>query len=141
VVIRQLGNVLLDHDLGCAVRGHGVKGRVLIQQVVATGAVVAAGRREDESLHAGLLGQLGQLDRCRMVDLEGQTRIQVAQGIVRKAGKMENGVKALHILQGRITNVFADLRYVGDPVTEGAALEKVSIEPNYFMPCLQQHWH
>jgi hypothetical protein len=54
---------------------------------------------------------------------------------------MENGIEALHILQGRIANVFADLRDLCDPVTEGAALEKISIEPNYFMPGLQQHWH
>ena len=76
-----------------------------------------------------------------MVDLEGQTRIQVAQGIVRKARKMKNGIEALHILEGCIANVFADLRDLCDPVAEGAALEKISIEPNYFMPCLQEHWH
>ena len=54
---------------------------------------------------------------------------------------MKNGIEALHILEGRITNVFANLRDLRDPVTEGAALEEVGIEPNYFMPGLQQHWH
>ncbi len=76
-----------------------------------------------------------------MVDLEGQTWIQVAQGIVGKPGKMQNGFEALDIGQGYIANVLADLGDLCDPIAEGAALEKIGVEPNYFMPCLQQHRH
>ena len=54
---------------------------------------------------------------------------------------MQNGLEAFDILEGYIANVFADFRNLGDPITEGAALEKIGVEPNNFMPGLQQHWY
>ena len=67
--------------------------------------------------------------------------IQVAQWVVRQAGKMQNGFEAFDILQSYITNVFADFRDLCDTVAEGAALEKIGVESNDFMPRLQQHWY
>ena len=54
---------------------------------------------------------------------------------------MQNGFEAFDILQSYITNVFADFRDLCDTVTEGAALEKIGVESNNFMPRLQQHWY
>jgi hypothetical protein len=54
---------------------------------------------------------------------------------------MKDGVEAIYICQGRIADILAQLGDIRDPVTESAALEKVRVEADYFMPGFQQHWH
>ena len=56
-----------------------------------------------------------------MIDIIGQPGIEVTQGIVRKRGKMQYGVKAQKVLSRQVTQVLADLRYWGRRLAKLAA--------------------
>jgi hypothetical protein len=62
-----------------------------------------------------------------MVDLKSKRWIQVSEGIVRKARKMNDGIQALQVIVLYITNVFLYLRDRLRLVSKGAAFKKVAI--------------
>ena len=75
-----------------------------------------------------------------MVDLEGQTRIQVAQGIVREPGKMQDRIETLKIRQAYIAHVLGISGISAIPSLKVLRPNR-SVRAHYFMAGRQQHWY
>jgi hypothetical protein len=77
-----------------------------------------------------------------MVDLERQLRIEVAQRVVRQAGKMQHGVEAEEIRHLEFADVFAQARDVVDRTAalERATLVKVAVAAEHIVSGLEQRW-
>ena len=89
----------------------GLKLGVLVEVVVAGRAVVAAGGREDEALHAGLFGEPRETHGSLVIDGVGGLRGEIAQRIVGNAGEMRDGVEAAQILELDLSHVLANDRH------------------------------
>lgn len=141
VVASQEGHVALDLDLRHAVGRHRVEGRVLVQEVLAAAAVVAAGAGEQEALHARLLGQLRQAHRTQVVDAVGQRRVVIAQRIVRQPRQVDDRIEALQDVAVDIAHVADDLGHLRQFAVEGAGAEQVGVQARDLVAALHEHGH
>src|SRR5215475_1481163 len=83
-LVGKAGNVPFDKHFRLSVRSDWVQVRVLVQKVIACCAVRAAGRGKHEAFHAGVFGQFSKPHRGFVVNVEGETRIQVPKRIIRQ---------------------------------------------------------
>jgi hypothetical protein len=114
---------------------------VLVQQRLATGgAVVGAGRTEDPAFDPGLTGAVGELHRSPPVDVVGQLRIQVAQGVVGQRRQVAYGVDPLQVGHLDVAQVLDDLGHRSDGalVTEGAPSVQVGVIADHLVSFPQQ---
>ena len=139
LVVHQLEQPGLGPDLRDAVRRDRVEGGGLVQQIVAASAVVAAGRREQEPLGAGVAGEPGELDRGPLVDVVGELGIEVAEWIVRQRGEVDDGVDALEIGRLDVADVPADLGDLGERAGEAALPVVVGVHPDDLDAVCEQH--
>src|SRR5208337_3463530 len=99
---------LFRADLRFGIRGERAQGRIFLQNLIARRAVETARRRIEETLHARILGQLGQVHRGAIVNVKSQLRVQVTQGVVGERRQVNNRVETLEVGEGSVTDVFAD---------------------------------
>jgi hypothetical protein len=79
---------------------------LLVQQLEAAGgAVVAARRREQEPLDAGVAGQGGQPHRGLVVDLVGQVRLEVPKRVVGQGSEVQDSVDPVEVVPGDVADV------------------------------------
>ena len=73
-----------------------------------------------------------------MVNVVGETRIEIAQRIVRKRGEMNHRVEASHIADCQIAEILADFGNFRERVAEVAARKQVGIKSHHFMTGVPQ---
>src|SRR5690242_963331 len=96
--VGQLGNFLLRHHLGLAVRRDRVEVARLIDELALGHPVVAAGGGKQEPSYAGFLGNAREADTCSMVDCECEVWVEIAKWIIRQRGQVDDRLDTRHIL-------------------------------------------
>jgi hypothetical protein len=133
MVVRELGEIALDKDLGHGISRHWAELRGFVQEVVPGRTVRAAGRGEDETAHPCCLRQFREPHCCVVVDVVGQAGIQIAQRVVRQRGQMQHRVEAFHVRLRQATDIFTDLRDVLRSLPEVAAREEIGVQADNLM--------
>jgi len=140
-VVGQLRHVLFDTELGDVVgRDRSELGR-LIDEVVACLAVDAAGRGEEEALHAGVLRELRKADRGSMVDVVRDLGVQVAQRIVGERREVDDRVEPLQVRRLDVPKVQPQLRNVVNARSERTPPEEITVEADHLVAGAEQHRH
>src|SRR5215470_8282090 len=91
---RQLQQISLGPNLRDAIRCDGVEGRGLVEHRVARGAVVAAGRREQEPANTSLTCQGSEPDCGEVIDVVCELCVEITQGIIGERRKVNNCVES-----------------------------------------------
>ena len=125
--IGELGDGLLGLDLGPGVGGQGIERVVLVQVELLSLAVDRAAPGEEETRHAGLLGDLRQADRGIAVDVEGDLGVHLAHRVVGDRRQVHDAVAPVEVPGVDLADVLDQLAVGLDQGLPVAALEEVEV--------------
>src|SRR5215212_3533931 len=129
VVISELGDVALGHDLGLPVGRDRREGRTFVEhRVVLALAVETARGREEKARHARLFGLLRDVHRGEMVDVVRRLRVEVADGVVADGGQMGDGVAPGEVRGRDVAHVGRQRRDLRRRVAEDARREQIEVK-------------
>ena len=127
-LVGELRDIRFDEHLRTAVGRNRVERGGLVQHSVASGAVEAARRGEQESRYAGLLGGAGQRHAPEMVDVVRAGFVETPQRIVGQGGEVDDRSKAAQIGRYDVPDVLANRRDGPRLMAEVASLVQIGIE-------------
>src|ERR1041384_545315 len=74
-----------------------------------------------------------------MIDVEGQLRIEISQGIVGQSGQMDHRVNAFEVGCLNVAKIFDDLRNHDRLGSKGAGAIQMRVQTDNFVACFQKH--
>src|SRR6266851_1097471 len=131
--VGEPGDVALGEHLGFAVSRDRVELGVLAHRRVSGSSVVAAGRGEHEAAYPDFLGERGEADRGAVVDVEGELRVEIAEGIVGERREVRDRIDPLEIPGFERAHVLRDRPDGVGPGAEGRSPVEVCVDADHLV--------
>jgi hypothetical protein len=112
----------------------------LVQKVVASRSVSAAGRRKHKTADARRFRKFRQADRGAMVNIVGEFRIEITEGIVGEGAQVDNRIKPFEIGFREIAKILSQLSYIRIGIPEIATCEEVRVQSHHIVSRGLQNW-